>query len=59
MGREGQLIVQPVDMAIDIADWPGDDEFEIYPEGARDKSLLISPLNSGCAFFDSKPSVSI
>lgn len=50
MGREGQLIVQPVDMAIDIADWPGDDEFEIYPEGARDKSLLISPLNSGCAF---------
>ncbi len=43
MGREGQWIVQPVYQPINVADWKGDDEFEVYPEGARDKSLLKSP----------------
>lgn len=50
MGREGQWIDQPVNQTIDIANWKGDDEFEIYPEGARDKSLLISPSQSGYDF---------
>ncbi len=50
MGREGLNIVQPVDQAIDVADWRGDMEFEIYPEGARDKSLLISPDQIGYDF---------
>lgn len=50
MGREGLWIDQPVNQAIDVANWKGDDEFEVYPEGARDKSLLISPLQSEYPF---------
>jgi hypothetical protein len=46
MGREGQLIKQPVDEPINVASWNMDDEFSIYPEGARDKTLFNSPLNS-------------
>ena len=50
MGREGKLIEQPFNQPIDISDWKGDDEFEIYPQGARDKSLLISPAQSEYEF---------
>ncbi|MBE0436774.1 MAG: HipA domain-containing protein [Methylomicrobium sp.] len=46
MGREGEWLEQPVTQPIDVAQWKGDDEFEVYPEGARDKSLLISPRQS-------------
>lgn len=50
MGREGHWIDQPVDQVVDVANWKGDDEFEVYPEGARDKSLLISPEKSQYGF---------
>jgi hypothetical protein len=50
MGREGLWVEQPITQAIDIACWRGDEEFEIYPEGARDKSLLISPQQSEYRF---------
>lgn len=43
MGREGAWVDQPINQTIDVANWKGDDEFEVYPAGARDKSLLISP----------------
>ena len=46
MGREGQLIDQPLNQPVNVSEWKGDDEFEIYPQGARDKSLLISPAQS-------------
>jgi hypothetical protein len=50
MGREGQWIEQPVNQPINISDWKGDEEFEVYPEGARDKSLLKSPEQSEYGF---------
>lgn len=50
MGREGKFIEQPVSQPVDVFDWKGDEEFEIYPEGARDKSLLISPVKSEYEF---------
>ena len=50
MGREGKLIEHPFNQPIDISDWKGYDEFEIYPQGARDKSLLISPAQSEYEF---------
>lgn len=43
MGREGQWINQPIDDPVNISNWKGDEEFEVYPEGARDKTLLYSP----------------
>lgn len=43
VGREGIWIDQPSDEPVDVAQWEGDEEFAIYPEGARDKSLIISP----------------
>jgi hypothetical protein len=43
MGREGIWIDQPLDQPVDVARWLADEEFGIYPEGARDKSLLHSP----------------
>lgn len=43
MGREGILIEQPPEQPVDVARWAADDEFGVYPEGARDKSLLHSP----------------
>lgn len=46
MGREGILIKQPSTEPVDVADWRPDEEFEVYPEGARDKSLLHSPVGS-------------
>lgn len=33
-------IMQSIDQAVEIADWPRDEEFATYPEGARDKTLL-------------------
>ncbi|WP_347985744.1 HipA domain-containing protein [Methylomonas sp. AM2-LC] len=50
MRREGVLIEQPNHQVVDIASWKGDDQFEIYPEGARDKSLLISPTGTDYSF---------
>lgn len=50
MGREGQFIEQTTYQPINISGWKGDDEFEVYPEGARDKSLLHSPVESGHDF---------
>lgn len=46
MGREGQWINQPITAAVNISNWKKDDEFGIYPEGARDKTLLYSPALS-------------
>jgi hypothetical protein len=43
MGRAGQWLVQSSDQPVDVSDWHADDEFGIYPEGARDKALLYSP----------------
>jgi len=43
MGREGEWLEQPPDSPVDVARWRADEEFGIYPEGARDKSLLYSP----------------
>lgn len=50
MGREGQWIKQPIKKAVDISNWKKDDEFGIYPEGARDKTLLHSPVYSSYEF---------
>ncbi len=50
MGREGQWINQPITEAVDISNWKKDDEFGIYPEGARDKTLLHSPVSSAYEF---------
>ena len=43
MGREGLWLLQPPDKPVDVVHWRADDEFAVYPEGARDKSLLYSP----------------
>lgn len=45
MGREGQWIKQPITEPVNISNWKKDDEFAIYPEGARDKTLLYSPAS--------------
>lgn len=50
MGREGQCIKQPITEAVNISNWKKDDEFGIYPEGARDKTLLYSPVDSSHEF---------
>lgn len=50
MGREGQCIKQPVDEPINVSNWKMDDEFPVYPEGARDKSLFYSPEHSSHRF---------
>lgn len=42
MGREGIWFEQPPSDPVDVARWHADDEFAVYPEGARDKSLLYS-----------------
>jgi len=44
MGREGQWINQPTGEPVNISNWKGDEQFEVYPEGARDKTLLYSPI---------------
>lgn len=43
MERECDWVDQPPAEAVDVATWSPDDEFEVYPEGARDKSLICSP----------------
>lgn len=50
MGREGQWIKQAVDEPINVSDWKMDDEFPVYPEGARDKTLFYSPEHSSYGF---------
>jgi hypothetical protein len=50
MGREGLWIKQPIAEAVNISNWKKDDEFAIYPEGARDKTLLYSPSPSPYEF---------
>lgn len=50
MGREGQWIKQPVDEPINVSNWKMDDEFSVYPEGARDKTLFHSPEHSSHRF---------
>ncbi|MGZ8163898.1 MAG: hypothetical protein ACXW1W_18605 [Methylococcaceae bacterium] len=50
MGREGQRINQPINEPVTISNWKEDDEFGIYPEGARDKTLLYSPAPSPYEF---------
>lgn len=43
MGREGIWLDQLSTEPVDIARWRPDEEFAVYPEGARDKSLIYSP----------------
>lgn len=43
MGREGVWLDQPPTEPVDVARWRPDEEFAVYPEGARDKSLIYSP----------------
>jgi hypothetical protein len=50
MGREGVWVEQRFDQPVDIARWSPDDEFGVYPEGARDKTLLHSPEPAPFAF---------
>jgi len=45
MGREGLWFNQTVDEPIDVENWKMDDEFSVYPEGARDKTLFNSPIS--------------
>jgi len=40
MGREGLWLDQLPDEPADVARWRADEELAVYPEGARDKSLL-------------------
>lgn len=42
MGCEGVWLDQPPNAPVDIASWRRDEEFAMYPEGARDKSLVYS-----------------
>jgi len=42
----GEIVLkeQSVDQVVDVGQWPADDEaLAVYPEGAREKSLLICP----------------
>ena len=43
MRREGIWLEQPASKPVDVANWRPDEEFTVYPEGARDKSLVYSP----------------
>lgn len=43
-------IDQPTSEAVNVACWDPDEEFEVYPEGARDKRLLRSPSGSIAGF---------
>ncbi len=43
MGREGGWFEQPQGEPVDVGRWQADEEFAVYPEGARDKGLLYSP----------------
>lgn len=37
------MLVQDVGSVVNVSDWSSDDEFRVYPEGARDKSRLVCP----------------
>ena len=50
MGREGIWLDQPPNEPVDVASWHADEEFSVYPEGARDKSLFYSPTPVPLAF---------
>ncbi|USE38914.1 hypothetical protein [Endozoicomonas sp. SCSIO W0465] len=39
-------IIQPSDQVVDIAHWPVHEEYEVYPEGARVKTLRVCPDNT-------------
>ncbi len=43
-------VVQLQDQIIDIAHWPVHDEYEVFPVGARDKSLRICPADTNLEF---------
>jgi hypothetical protein len=43
MCRESERLEQPGFEPVDVARWQPDEEFAVYPEGARDKSLVYSP----------------
>lgn len=50
MGREGVWFEQPPGEPVDVGCWQADEEFAVYPEGARDKGLLYSPDPSSHRF---------
>ncbi len=39
-------ITQPSDQIVDIANWPVHEEYEVYPEGARVKTLRVCPSDT-------------
>lgn len=41
INRQG--IIQKPHQIIDIADWPAHNDYEVFPEGARDKTLRVCP----------------
>ena len=43
MGREGTWLKQGADQPVDVTSWHADEQFGIYPERARDKTLLHAP----------------
>lgn len=50
MARDGLLWIQPMTEPVDIARWFPDEEFPVYPEGARDKRRLYSPREAVHSF---------
>ena len=40
------IITQSIDQPVNIAVWRRDEEFEQYPEGARDKTLVYCPVSA-------------
>ena len=43
-------IFQPAEQVIDIVEWPVHDDYEVFPIGARDKSLRICPVSEAHPF---------
>ncbi|KEI70246.1 HipA domain-containing protein [Endozoicomonas elysicola] len=43
-------IFQPTDQVVDIAQWPVHEDYEVFPVGARDKSLRVCPPESPYGF---------
>lgn len=44
--------MQKRDQAIDIAEWHRDEEHEVYPEGARAKTLVYCPSSSNHSYLE-------
>lgn len=44
------MLIQDVNSVVDVSAWQSDDEFRVYPEGARDKSRLLCPSDIGYDF---------